>query len=100
MLAGLSSTMRISSFAMTHRDRERKRGAHALLTLHPDSAPVEFHKLPAQGEPEPGAFHLLCRRPHLAELLKDLLLILGSDANPGVADGDLHEPVLGHRADI
>ena len=45
--SGLSSTMRISSFAMTHRQRERERRAHTLLTLHPDPPAVEFHKLSA-----------------------------------------------------
>src|SRR5262245_6279478 len=97
---GLSSTIKITSLAMAHRQRERERRAHTLLTLHPDSTTVELHKLPAQGESQARALHLLGRRPHLAELLEDLLLILGSDADSGVADGDLHESILGHCADF
>src|SRR5262245_1643369 len=83
---GLSSTIRISSFAMAHRNRERKPRARTLLALHPDPPTVQFHKLPAQGEPEARALYLLGCRPHLAELLEDLFLILGGDADPGVAD--------------
>src|SRR5262245_51248374 len=83
---GLSSTMRMSSFAMTHRYGERERRAHPDLALHPDPPTVEFHKLPAQREPQPRAFDLLRGRPHLSELLEDLLLILGGNADPSVAD--------------
>src|SRR5262245_11756784 len=72
--------------ASPHRDRERERRAHPLLALHPDPPAVQFHKLPAQGEPEPRALDLLRGRPHLAELLEDLLLIFWSYADPGVAD--------------
>src|SRR5262252_5280268 len=68
------------------RQCERERGAHAHLALHPDSPTVEFHKLPAQGQPQPRALDLLRRRPHLAELLEDLLLIFGSNTDPCVAD--------------
>src|SRR5262245_20935935 len=67
-------------------DRERERRAHSLLTLHPDPPTMQFHKLAAQGEPEPRALDLLRGCPHLAELLKDLLLIFWGDADPGVAD--------------
>src|SRR5215510_9465803 len=97
---GLSSTIKITSLAMAHRQRERERRAHTLLTLHPDSTTVELHKLPAQGESQARALHLLGRRPHLAELLEDLLLILGSDADSGVADGDLHDSILWHCAHV
>src|SRR5262249_8760617 len=83
---GLSSTIRINSFAMAHRDRKCECRALAQLARHPDLAAMEFHKLPAQGEPEPRAFHLLCRRPDLAKLLEDLLLILWGDADPRIAD--------------
>src|SRR5262249_48899352 len=99
MLAGLSSTMRISSFAMTHRKRERERRAHTLLALHPDPTPVELDELPTQGQPQPRAFDLL-RRSDLAELLEDLLLILRGNPDPGVADGDLGEPIFRHGRDF
>src|SRR5262249_54147413 len=90
-LFGLSSTMRIA-----HRNREGERRAFALLALQPDPSAVEFHKLPAQGEPEPRSFYLLGRRPHLAELFEHLVLILGGNADPGVADSYLHGPDLPH----
>src|SRR5215471_3557013 len=85
---------------MTHRNRERERRAHSELALHPDLPTVEFHKLPAEGEPQPRAFHLLRRRADLAELLEDLLLILRGNTHPGVADGYLHGPVPWRRSDL
>src|SRR5262245_64212976 len=80
---GLSSTMRISSFAMTHRNREREGRALAQLTLHPDPPPVQLDELPAQGQAKPRPFSLPVRRPHLAELLEHTLLILSRNANAG-----------------
>src|SRR5437870_2326797 len=82
---GLSSTMRMSSFAMTHRDRERERRAHADLALHPDPPTMEFDELPAQSEPQPRPLRLLLRRPDLTELLEHGLLILWRNADTGVA---------------
>src|SRR5262249_57815325 len=83
-----------------HRNCERERRAHALLALHPDPAAVEFHKLSAQGEPEPCALDLLRGCPHLAELLEDLLLIFRGYADSGVADGDLNDSILRDCADV
>src|SRR5262249_55420727 len=76
------------------RQRKRERRALAQLTLHPDPTAVQLNELPTQGEAQPGALDLLVRRPHLPELLEHRLLILRGDADPGVADGDLDEPVL------
>src|SRR5262245_33470018 len=87
---GLSSTMRISSFAMTHWNRERKRRAGSFLALVPNPPTMEFHKLPAQSQTQPRTLYLLCRRPHLAELFEHFLLILRGNADPCVADGYLH----------
>src|SRR6516164_7456321 len=72
-------------FSAAHRQREGERRTHTHLALCPDLPTVEFHKLPAQGEPEARALDLLRRCPHLTELLEDLLLILGGNADPGVA---------------
>src|SRR5262249_40353325 len=72
--------------AWPHRDRKRERRANPLLTLHPDPPAMELHKLTAEGEPQPGAFHLLARRPRLTELLEDLLLVLSGNADRRVAD--------------
>ena len=74
---------------MADRQRERKRRALSYLALHPDPAAMQLDKLAGEGQPEPGAFDLLVRRPQLAELLEDRLLILGRDASPSVRDGDL-----------
>src|SRR5262249_45068786 len=95
---GLSSTIRINSFATAHRQRESECGTRPQLALHPDPAPVQLDELPTQGQPQPSAFHLLVRRSHLAELLEHCLLILRGDADPGVADRDLDQPVLWHCA--
>src|SRR5215831_10379336 len=89
-----------NSFGMAHRHGEREGRTHTLLALHRDLPPVEFHKLPAQGQPQPRALHLLRCRPHLAELLEHLLLILGGDADSRVADRDLHESILWRCADV
>src|SRR5262245_6852729 len=83
---GLSSTMRISSFAMTHRNRERERRAQADLALDPDLAAVQLDELPTQGQSQASALHLLVRRPNLPELLEHRFLVLWGDANAGVAD--------------
>src|SRR5262245_3236736 len=95
-LWGLSSTIRISSFAMTHRDREREGRALPQLALDPDLAAVQLHELPTQGQSQSGALDPLVRCPHLAELLEHRLLILRGDADPGVADGHLYKAILRH----
>src|SRR5215467_4543687 len=46
----LSSTIRISSFAMTHRQRKRERRAFPDLTLHPDLPAVQFDELAREGQ--------------------------------------------------
>src|SRR4030095_7036432 len=94
-LWGLSSTIRINSFATEHRNRERECRANNNLALHPNPPPVQLDKLPTQRQPEPSALHLLVRRPDLPELLEDRLLILGRDADSGVADRHLDRPI--HR---
>src|SRR5215510_7729040 len=85
---------------MAYRDRERERRARAQLALDPDSSAVQLDELPAQGEPEPGALYLLVSRPHLTELLEHRLLILGGDADAGIADGDFDQSVLCYSYDL
>src|SRR5262245_32573798 len=85
---------------MTLRNRERKRRTNPQHALHPDPAPVQLDELPTEGQPQPRTLHLLLRRPHLPELLEDLLLIFQSDANPGISDRDLHEAIPWHCAHI
>jgi hypothetical protein len=50
---------------------------------------VQLDELATEGQPQPGALHLLVRRPHLPELLEHRFLVLRGDADPGVVDGDL-----------
>src|SRR5262245_23032884 len=83
-----------------HGDRERECRSRPYLALDPDLAAVEFHELPTQSEPEARTLDLLCRRPHLPELLEDLLLILWSDPNAGIADEDLHESIRWHGTHV
>src|SRR4029434_5703462 len=99
-LWGLSSTIRINSFATEHRQREGERRSRAQLALHPDPAAVQLHEPPAQRSPEHCALHILRRRPHLAELLKNRLLVLLGDADAGVADGDRDQLVLWRGLDL
>src|SRR5262245_11837946 len=96
----LSSTIRISSFAMTRRQRKRERRALTHLALHPDPAAVQLDELPRQRQPEPRAFDLLGRRPDLPKLLEDRLLVLRGDTDPGVRHGDLRRPVLQPGSDV
>src|SRR5262245_59898933 len=91
---GLSSTIRISSFATPHRDRECERRALSELALDPDLAAVQLDELPRQRAAEAGTFHLLVGCPNLPELLEHRLLILRRDADAGVGDryrdGSIH----------
>src|SRR5262245_37963613 len=93
-LWGLSSTIRISSFATAHRQRERERRTGAQLALHPDPPPVQLDKLPAQGQSQPSALNLLVRGPYLTELLEHRLLVLRGDADSGISDKNLNQPIL------
>src|SRR6266566_7085585 len=81
------------SLITPHWNVERERRTHAHLTLGPDPLAVEFHELPAQRQPQARALCVLVRRPHLAELLEHVLLVLRRDANPGVADRHFHRPI-------
>ena len=72
----------------------------AHLALDPDPPAMQLDELPRQGQPEPGALHLLRRRPHLPELLEDRLLVLGRDADARVAHRDLDDPIHRHRPDV
>src|SRR5947207_2818612 len=89
----LSSTMRISSFAMAHRQRERERRPGPDLTLHPDPAAMQLDKFPAQRQPEARPFRLLVRGPHLTEFLEHRVVILRRDADARVRYRDLRRPV-------
>src|SRR5215471_18588384 len=93
---GLSSTIRISSFAMADRQGERERRPLPGLALHPDPPAMQLDELSGERQPEPGPLDLLVRRAHLPELLEDRLLILWCDAHAGVGDGDLGYAVV-HR---
>src|SRR5262249_49695775 len=48
----------------------------------------------------PRALNLFRGRPHLTELLEDLLVILRGDTDPRVGDRDLYQPILWHCTDI
>src|SRR6185503_15141666 len=77
--------------ASAHRQREGESGPSAQLALDPDPAVMQLHELLRQGQPKPGAFQLpRIIGPHLAELLEDGRLVLGSDPDAGVGDGDFN----------
>src|SRR6185503_14285144 len=84
------------------RQREGECGAAAQLALDPHPAVVQLHELLRQGQPEARAF-LLARlvAPHLAELLEDGCLVLGSNPDPGIGDRDRDRavPPAGFQAD-
>src|SRR4029450_3050872 len=93
-LWGLSSTMRISSFATTHRDREGERRPHADLALDPDPPTVQLDELPTERQPEPRALYLFVPPPPLPKLLEHRLLVFRGDADAGIADCDFDQSVL------
>src|SRR5262245_61263422 len=97
-VAALSSQARSSSGP--EGDRECKRGTDAHVALDPDLAAVELDELAGESQPEPGAFHLLGGRPHLAKLLEDGLLIFRGDPDPAVSDRDLDHVLLPRRPDV
>src|SRR5215471_9364113 len=84
----------------TLRQREGEGRPLPNLALHPDLAAVQLDELPTQSQSESSALHLLVCRPHLPELLEDRLLILEGDADAGIADRDLDEPVRWHGPDL
>src|SRR5215475_9209715 len=61
---------------------------------------MELDELPSERQAEAGALDLLVRHPDLPELLEDHLLILGSDANPGVGDRHLDYSLVHGRPDV
>src|SRR2546426_489705 len=87
---------------LTYRQRERERRAATDLALDPQPAAVELDEAPRQRQPESGALALArVVGPDLTELLEDRVVVVGRDANAGVADGDLDRPVgeMGGDAD-
>src|SRR5262245_29374046 len=70
------------------------------MTLHPDPPAVQLDEPSRERQPESGATHLPVRRPDLAELLEDRVLILRRDPDASVADGYLHTAVGGRRPHV
>src|SRR5262245_45924113 len=88
------------SFTQIYWQAEGEGRTHPQLALNPNPASVQLDELPTEGQPQPRALHLLVRRSHLPELLEHRLLIFRGNADTGVPDGDLHEPVPWHSADF
>jgi hypothetical protein len=61
---------------------------------------MQLDELAREGQPEPGALHLLVRRPDLTELLEDHLLILGRDSHARVRDRNLGQAFVHRGADV
>src|SRR5689334_6029789 len=86
----LSSTTRISSSGMLHRERECERRALTGLALDPDTPAVQLDELAREREAETGALVLLgVVRPDLAELFEHRVEIFRGNADAGIAHGDL-----------
>jgi hypothetical protein len=67
----------------------RERRAEPDCALHRHAAAEELGELAAEGQAEAGAAHApLHGTLDLGELLEDALLVLGRDANAGVADAE------------
>src|SRR5207247_4874441 len=79
---------------------EGERRSLPQLALDPDLAPMQAHEAPGEREPQPRALALLgIVGADLAELLEDRGLIAGRDADPRVADRELHRAVGGYGLD-
>ena len=61
---GLSSTIRISSFAMTHRNSERERRAHSEPARHPDLPPWSSTNFRYKVSPSPVPSTFFAPRDH------------------------------------
>src|SRR5438034_1177641 len=90
----LSSTMRISSLATTHRQRVRKCRARPDLAHYPAATAVEIDELSREFQPESGALHLFVCRPHLTELLEHRLRSSGAMPTPVSATDTSTSPSL------
>src|SRR5919106_6235792 len=81
-------------------DGEGERRAASDPTLDPDGAAVELHELPTKGEPQTSPLVLGRAGADLAKLLEDRILVLGGDADAGIADRDLDRAVCRHRPNV
>lgn len=70
------------------------------LAPGPYPAPVQFHQVPGQGQPQSGALISAARRPvNLHENIEDPLQVLVSDAYSPIVDRDLDvRPVNAHTS--
>src|ERR1051326_6155388 len=78
---------------------EREGAALSGRALHGDRAAVQLDEALRQRETQPSPF-ARALPTDLAELLEDLLLILGRDADARVAHRDAHGAVLARRGDL
>src|SRR5262249_28676946 len=70
------------------------------LALHPDPASVQLDELPGERQSQSRTLHFPVRGPDLPEFLEHCLLILGRDADPGVADRHLNGFAYRFRPDL
>ena len=83
----MTGSSRAARGPVSDGQREGKSAAVAGFAFHPDASAVIFDNLLANGQAQAGAFRLVGQRiAHLLELLKDLRLIGGSNADAGVSD--------------
>ena len=82
--------------ALTFKRRQRKRklAAFAYFALHPDPSSMQLDELLGQRQTKSCPFALvLIVAADLAKLLEDPWLVLGRDADAGVADRDFHRAI-------
>src|SRR6185436_890987 len=86
---------------LAQRQREAEGRAASRRAIDPDCAAVQLDELPRQREPQPGALGLARRvLADLTELLEQLRLIVGRDADARVLDRDLDLVGVEHGADV
>src|SRR5687768_5357405 len=99
MFLSLSSTIRtvlMGASSVAYRQGDGEGGAFAQRAVEPHLAAVQLDEAPRQGEAEPGALGLASVvAPDLLELLEHRGVVLGRDADAGVAHLNFHAPVQG-----
>src|SRR6185503_12756158 len=101
MFLSLSSTIRISSLAMSDWKRESEGRTLAGRACKREDATVQLDEAPGEREPQPGAFGLArVVASDLPELLEHDRLVFRRDADPGIGDRNLDRRAVQLRRDV
>src|SRR5688500_18974322 len=93
-LSSTISTVLMAASSVTYRQGDGECGAFARRALEPHLAAVQLDEAPREGEAQPGPLGLASViAPDLLELLEHRGVVLGRDADAGVAHLNFHAPI-------